>query len=156
MNSILIGYDSQTGMVEEISNILYNKLKKYKIKVTLSELNKIILNELFKYNYFIILVSTTGDGEFPDNFFKFWRKIYKLKKNKEEYNKYDFSKIKYCIFGFGDKSYINYCKPSKNLDKIFKFYKINKFYKTTFYDDEIKNEKIIENWIDNIVLFFIP
>ena len=115
---VLIAYGSQTGNVEEVSKALFKKIKlHYK---ELKEMNSITdINDLNNYDYVFFLVSTTGDGEFPDNSYKFWKLI---KKYREPVN------FNYALIGFGNSNYRSFCHTSKCLSRVLKNCKQKRYF----------------------------
>ena len=137
---ILIVYSSQLGNTEVIANILYKKIKI--LHKDIYELNYIEDIKIFKeYDYTIFLVSTTGDGEFPDNGIKFW-KIFK--KYREDLF------IKYFLIGFGDTNYRSFCHTSKCLQRRLKLLKCKEVIPMVLIDDAIYDEESIKKWIEDV------
>ena len=139
---VLIAYGSQTGNVEEVSKALFKKIKfHYK---ELKEMNSITdINDLNNYDYVFFLVSTTGDGEFPDNSYKFWKLI---KKYREPVN------FNYALIGFGDSNYRSFCHTSKCLSRVLKKLQAEEIFPLTKIDDATDNCEKIDKWIEDICL----
>ena len=135
-----------TGTAESISEILLNKLKKKFYYVDLKKLNNVEIVKLDVYDYIIIFLSTTGDGEQPDNAIKFFKKIRKYKETKLE-NK------KYAILGLGSSDYNNFCHASKCLYRVFKRLKMKEFINIEYADDATGLEIIVEPWLDKVVSY---
>jgi methionine synthase reductase len=109
---ILVTYGSQTGYCQGISKIIYDKINYFHNK-QIKCLNDVNIDELYKNDINIILISTTGDGEFPENSTIFYKKIRKKKKLK---------KFNYILCGFGSSDYNNFCHASKCLRRWLKRY----------------------------------
>ena len=137
---ILIVYASQLGNTEVIANILHKKIKMlYKDIEELNFINDI--KSLEKYDYTIFLLSTTGDGEFPDNGKKFWKILRKYRKD---------LLIKYFLIGFGDSNYNSFCHSAKCLDRRLKLLKSEEVMPMVLIDDatyDVDNTKI---WIEDV------
>ena len=99
----MIIYASQTGNSESIAKILESKIN-HKLYCMKNITEKFIINPL------IIIISTTGDGEIPDNGKKFYRLLNK--------NKPDLSNIEYSILALGDSNYSNFCNAGKKFDTL--------------------------------------
>lgn len=143
--SIFIFYGSQTGYSKsvafELKNIIIKKVRPISINIDI--LNNLLDYEISKDDFTIILLSTTGDGEFPDNantIFKILRK-----------NKQDLDNINYCLLGFGDSNYNSFCHSSKVFDKLLKSKNAIKFLETEFNDDTINSTELIDNWLKKVV-----
>jgi methionine synthase reductase len=133
-------YASQLGNTEVIANILHKKIKMlYKDIEELNFINDI--KSLEKYDYTIFLLSTTGDGEFPDNGKKFWKILRKYRKD---------LLIKYFLIGFGDSNYNSFCHSAKCLDRRLKLLKSEEVMPMVLIDDatyDVDNTKI---WIEDV------
>ena len=129
--TIYIFYGSQTGYAESTAQYLYEQIKTI-IKPIFLEIS--ILNDLLSYNihkedFVIILLSTTGDGEFPDNAINIYKYLKTFKGSLEN--------ITYSLIGFGDSNYKSYCHSSKILERRFKRFKATQFIQTVFNDEAI-------------------
>ena len=107
---ILILYGSQTGNAEWISKHIYSEAKERGYNSLVMTLNDSIDYDWSLDFLVVIVTSSTGDGDPPDNATKFFRWIRKNDKLKEK---------KYCILGLGDTNYTNFCNTAKRLDKRF-------------------------------------
>ncbi len=139
---VLVTYGSQTGNVEAVSKILFNKINlQFK---EIKEMNAITdIKQLDEYDYVFFLVSTTGDGEFPDNSYKFWKLI---KKYREPVN------FNYALIGFGDSNYRSFCHTSKCLSRVLKKLQAEEIFPLTKIDDATDNCEKIDKWIEDICL----
>ena len=113
----LILYGSQTGNSNSISFELQEKMEQSfsSQKIERMSLNEFIKKEesLEKDNLTIIIIcSTTGNGDPPENASLFWRKI----KNRALPKNY-FESVSYCVIGLGDSNYNHYCKMGISIDK---------------------------------------
>lgn len=139
MPKILVTYGSQTGNGESIANILYKKLDILDKKIDC--LNNVI-GKLKEYKIVIIILSATGDGEFPDNANLFWKS---MKKRKDKLD------IDYVMLGLGDSNYRSYCHTSKCLRRKLNKLECLELVPVTYIDDAIDDTDKITEWIDTIV-----
>ncbi|WP_299020822.1 FMN-binding protein MioC [uncultured Photobacterium sp.] len=72
--------------------------------------NRADLAELPHDSTWLVVCSTHGAGEFPDNIQPF---IQQLSEQKP-----DLSQLKYAVIGLGDSSYDTFCAAAKNLDQL--------------------------------------
>jgi sulfite reductase alpha subunit-like flavoprotein len=145
---IRIYYGSQSGTCEYLSFNLKSTLEdKYKLDVICDSLNNFDFSIKNDGNIFIIITSTHGNGDSPENACQFWRHI-KNRKLKNEY----FENMKYIILGLGDSNYTNYCGFAKKIDKRLLDLHASKIY-DTFYIDSVINEseEQFDMWISKIV-----
>jgi len=113
---IYLLYGSQTGNAEQIAYHLSHILKENidNCEITVDKLNNYSENYeiLNNSDYVIFVCSTTGNGDFPENASRFWRKIKSRKLEKEL-----FSNVKYSVCALGDTNYSMFCFAGKNLNK---------------------------------------
>jgi sulfite reductase alpha subunit-like flavoprotein len=148
---IYIYYGSQSGTCECLSFNLKSTLEeKYKLDIVCDSLNNFDFSIKNDENIFIIITSTYGNGDSPENAEQFWRYI----KNRKLKNDY-FKNMKYIILGLGDSNYINYCGFAKKIDKRLLDLNASKIY-DTFYIDSVINEteQQFDIWISKIIGIF--
>jgi sulfite reductase alpha subunit-like flavoprotein len=145
---ISIYYGSQSGTCEYLSFNLKSFLEeKYKLDVICDSLNNFDFSIKNDENFFIIITSTYGNGDSPENAAKFWRHI----KNRKLNNEY-FKNMKYIILGLGDSNYSDYCGFAKKIDKRLLELKASKIYDTFYIDSTInETEEQFEIWISKII-----
>ena len=112
---VCILYGSQTGNTDAISYEMQDLIEERTSKT----IPRYTLNEYIKdddyinsYDTLIILCSTTGNGDSPENASLFWRKI----KNRQISKKL-FENISYFVIGLGDSNYNIFCHMGKQIDK---------------------------------------
>jgi len=112
--NLLILFGSETGNAEELSYAFHQLIEEKCENIVVQNMNYFSDNyeELNNYDYVIIFCSTTGNGDFPNNASKFWRKI----KNRQ-LEKNTFESLKYSICALGDSNYSMFCFSGKNLNK---------------------------------------
>lgn len=140
---ILVCYGSQTGNVEAVSKSLFSRIAI--TDKTLKTMNEITdLKQLENYDYVIFLVSTTGDGEFPDNAYSFWKIFRKWR---------DPLDFEYCIIGFGDSNYRSFAHTSKCLSRKLERLAGKPFQKQAVIDDAFDSSEQLENALKETVDF---
>ena len=138
--TVNIFYASQLGFVESVAKYFEKEIKK---NTKIIDMNIDILDNLFDYeinegdlNY--IFISTTGDGEFPDNAKSFSKKIRKEKN----------LNLKYSLFAFGDSNYRSFCHSGKITDRLLKNSGGEKIFETEYFDNAIDDNMKIEKWFE--------
>ena len=146
--SIYIFFGSQTGYAESIALYLKKKIitQVKSITIHIDTLNNFLNYTITKDEFTIFILSTTGDGEFPDNS----NILYKtLRKNKE----IDLGHIHYCLLGLGDSNYNSFCHASKILDRLLKRKNATKFLDTCFNDESIQSNETIDKWMMDVIIY---
>uniref|UniRef100_A0AC35G6J4 Flavodoxin-like domain-containing protein n=1 Tax=Panagrolaimus sp. PS1159 TaxID=55785 RepID=A0AC35G6J4_9BILA len=111
----LILYGSQTGQSESIADQIYSKCIDMGLDPKLC-IMKDIDKEFFieKEKFVIVVVSSTGDGDPPENAHKFFRKIHK-KDLPADY----LSSMEFALLGLGDSNYSTFQGSPRKLEKQF-------------------------------------
>jgi sulfite reductase (NADPH) flavoprotein alpha-component len=106
--SLIIGYASDMGTAEYIAMQLADAVKAIGVDVTESELNEVALDDVAAASHFIVVASTFGEGEVPDNGTVFW----------EELSGFDtrLDDLGYAVLGLGDSSYELFCNAGRIID----------------------------------------
>jgi sulfite reductase (NADPH) flavoprotein alpha-component len=108
--SLIIGYGSDMGTAEYVAMQLADELRDEGIvDVAEAELNTVELSALASTSHFIVVTSTFGDGEFPDNATVFWEAL--ADDGAERLEHLDFA-----VLALGDTSYPMFCQAGKDLD----------------------------------------
>jgi len=142
----LILYGSQTGQAEAISEEIFDVACKQgynTVRFTLGDIDKKYSIE--KETCVVIICSTTGEGEAPDNAGKFLRRI----KKKTLPSSY-LSKLSYTLLALGDSNYTSFCNCGKNIEARLNSLGANHFYETGYADDAVGLEKVVEPWIEDL------
>lgn len=86
------------------------KFRREEFEVVYQSLDEFNFQKLIEVQFLIILISTTGVGDFPQNSKKFWDKL------SIQYPKDLLVDLEYSVFGFGDRAYANFNTASKLID----------------------------------------
>jgi sulfite reductase (NADPH) flavoprotein alpha-component len=108
--SLVVGYASDMGAAEYVAMLLANALKDVGIDVTETELNDIGFDELRAATHFVVVTSTWGDGELPDNGALFWEML--SADAAERLDHLDFA-----VFALGDSGYELFCNAGRIIDQ---------------------------------------
>jgi len=145
---IYIYYGSQSGTCEYLSfHLKYILEEKFKVDIICDSLNNFDFSIKNDENMFIMITSTHGDGDSPENASQFWKHI-KDRKLKNEY----FKNMKYILLGLGDSNYTHYCGFAKKIDKRLLDLNACKIYDTFYIDSAInETEEQFDIWISKII-----
>lgn len=107
---VTILYGSQTGNGHGLSKKLSKKLEETGLTVTLSSMSDFKPNNLKKLQNLLIIVSTHGEGEPPDNAIPFYEFLHSKRAPQLE-------QLQYSVLALGDTSYEFFCQTGKDFDK---------------------------------------
>ncbi|MCM3491885.1 assimilatory sulfite reductase (NADPH) flavoprotein subunit [Paenibacillus lactis] len=107
---ITVLFGSQTGNCHGLAKKLTKKLEETGMKVTLSSMSDFKPNTLKKLQQLLILVSTHGEGEPPDNAIPFYEFLHSKRAPQLD-------GLQYSVLALGDTSYEFFCQTGKDFDK---------------------------------------
>ncbi|MGD2198843.1 assimilatory sulfite reductase (NADPH) flavoprotein subunit [Lysinibacillus fusiformis] len=110
--TITILYGSQTGNSQGLAEKYASLLKAQNIDVTVSSLGKFKASNLKKITNLLLIVSTHGEGDPPDQAIQFYEFLHSKRAPKLEH-------LQYSVLALGDSSYEFFCKTGKDLDEQF-------------------------------------
>jgi sulfite reductase alpha subunit-like flavoprotein len=98
------------------------------------------------------MTSSTGDGEFPDDAFKFARFVLKTKKKAKKDEKLTslLSHFQYTLLGLGDSDYTSFMKAPIDLKTGLDAIGAKFFYEFGKADEATSMETAIEPWINGL------
>ena len=97
----LILYASQTGTSEDLSEQLSATLERHRFSVTAQACDSLRpFSSLARQDLVLFLISTTGQGELPDNARQFWRNLLRKKLPGDWLDRVEFG-----VFCLGDSTY---------------------------------------------------
>lgn len=103
---MLVAFASQTGLSEELARATAQALQAGGLPVRLCELAAVEPGDLSGRALFV--VSTTGEGDAPDNARRFIRDVMSTEP--------DLSRLAYAVLALGDATYAQYCAFGRSLD----------------------------------------
>ncbi|MNO39388.1 Sulfite reductase [NADPH] flavoprotein alpha-component [compost metagenome] len=107
---VTVLFGSQTGNCQRLASSLSGKLKEQGFEVTVSAMNSFKPNLLKKAENLLILVSTHGEGEPPDNARSLHEFLYSKRAPRLEH-------LRFSVLALGDTSYEFFCQTGKDFDQ---------------------------------------
>jgi len=106
--SVLVAHASQTGFAEELAWRTAQTLQAGKLPVRVAALGGLDATALVAARRVLFVVSTTGEGDAPDDAARFVRKTMT--------GAPDLSRLEFGLLALGDRSYARYCAFGRSLD----------------------------------------
>ncbi|KAJ3415807.1 Transducin (beta)-like 3 [Chytridiales sp. JEL 0842] len=146
-DALVVLYASQTGNAEWIAKHIYSDaLARGFNALSCHSLDDYAKIDFSQKNMLIVVASTTGDGDPPDNATKFMRFLRRMKAPEIE----QFKSTKYAILGLGDTNYTNFCQTAKRLDRRFAELGAVAVLPKGMADDGTGLEQVVDPWIENL------
>ncbi|MFJ7664283.1 assimilatory sulfite reductase (NADPH) flavoprotein subunit [Lysinibacillus sp. NPDC097162] len=110
--SVTLLYGSQTGNSQGLAEKYAAALKANDVEVTVTSLAKFKPNNLKKITNLLLVVSTHGEGEPPDQAIQFYEFLHSKRAPKLEH-------LHFSVLALGDSSYEFFCKTGQDFDAQF-------------------------------------
>ena len=107
---VTVLFGSQTGNSHSLAKKLSKKLEEQGFQVTLSAMSDFKPNSLKKVQNLLMIVSTHGEGEPPDNAVSFYEFLYSKRAPQ-------LGELRFSVLALGDTSYEFFCQTGKDFDK---------------------------------------
>ena len=138
---VTVLYASETGNATGIAQKLHDQLVAKKVPVTLSNVLDYRIKSLKKETHVILVASTYGDGEAPDEALTFYNALMSDKAPKLDH-------LSFSVFGLGDSSYDLFCQTGIDFDKRFSELGASRLLERVNADVEF--EEAAEKWINEL------
>ena len=109
---VLVLSASQTGNARSVAESLHAKLQAADVEARLSSAGDFKSKTLPDEDIVLLVTSTQGEGEPPEEALPLYKFIYGKKKP-------DLNKLTFAVLGLGDSSYPNFCQAGKDFDAKF-------------------------------------
>ncbi|EXJ79799.1 hypothetical protein A1O3_08084 [Capronia epimyces CBS 606.96] len=110
--SALILYGTETGTAQDFAEEIGRGLERLRFDTDVAGLDNVRHGHLHAYTFAVIVVSTTGQGDFPENARKFWTGLLRKKLSPTT-----LEGVRYALVGLGDSSYPKFNWAARKLDK---------------------------------------
>jgi len=139
---VTILFGSQTGNSQRLAKVLSSKLEEKGLQVTLSSMSNFKPNTIKKVRNLLIVVSTHGEGDPPDNALPFYEFLYSKRAPQLE-------EMKFAVLSLGDSSYEFFCKTGKDFDQ--RLAELNATRLTPRTDCDLDYDEPAGEWMENVV-----
>jgi sulfite reductase alpha subunit-like flavoprotein len=112
MRQLLILYGSQTGIAREYGERVAREAYHRGVDYTFMGMQEYDINNLQSEHFVVLLASTTGDGETPDNMRSFWQGLLRADLPHDW-----LLTVRCAVMGLGDSSYEKFCYVGKRLHR---------------------------------------
>jgi len=139
---IHILYGTQTGNSESVAHDVANAAKTHGLKPIVLALDEIELTDFSKIEYLLLITSTYGEGEMPDNAQLLWDALATDDAPRLE-------AMRYSILALGDTSYDLFCKAGIDWDERLTSLGANCLYERV--DCDVEFDQPAEEWINSVI-----
>lgn len=134
-------YGTETGNAKKLATQLQALLKKNKIQSKAIDAFQYPLEKIEKEEFIILIISTQGDGDLPQNAQKFYDNLI----NQD----LKLASTKFAVLGLGDTSYPFFCKSGEDIDALFEKLGANRVLPLVKAD--VDYHDTAENWFNEIL-----
>ena len=139
---INILYGSQTGNSESVANDAAASAKAHGLKPVVQSMDEIDAAALTAMEYVLIITSTYGEGEMPDNAQMLWEAI-------TSDSAPQLPQMKFSVLALGDTSYDQFCQAGIDWDSRLQALGAERLYDRV--DCDVDFEEPAENWIAAVI-----
>ncbi len=147
MLEVMLLYGSETGNAHYLAKELESRLTSAGHRVTFAAMDDMDRQHLPRVSYLIIITSTYGEGEPPDNALLFFDYLMGTQAPRLE-------ETHYAVLGLGDLAYDNFCETAKNLDSRLEELGAVRIFPRT--DCDVDFDTVFEDWVPKILAELKP
>jgi uncharacterized iron-regulated membrane protein/flavodoxin len=141
-DSLLMLYGSVTGTAEMLANRLAAALRGAGHAVRVRDMAHCEPHVLTRANYVLLVVSTYGDGEPPDDAVPFWQSVVRG-------NGLDLRGKKFSVLALGNTTFDHFCRCGREFDAALERHGATRIY--TRVDCDVDYEAPAKRWLDGVL-----
>ena len=141
---VTVIWGSQTGNAESCCKKLA-KAVSASIDLTVLDMAKVALADLVAMKNVLVVTSTYGDGEAPDNAAELHAALMSS-------DAPSLKGVSFAVFGLGDTEYPDFCQTAKDFDK--RFAELGAERKIDLFEADVDFEDLFESWTQKVVSVF--
>lgn len=139
---INILYGTQTGNSESVANDAAAVAKTHGLVPVVKSMDDVTLEQLASMEYVVVITSTYGEGEMPDNAQILWDAVSANDAPRME-------QMKYSVLALGDTSYDKFCQAGIDWDHRLEDLGATRLFERI--DCDVEFEEPAENWISEVI-----
>lgn len=139
---VTILYGTQTGNAESVAHDAATIAKTHGLKPVIKSMDEIEAEQLASLEYLLIITSTYGEGEMPDNAQMLWDAV-------SADNAARLTGMKYSVLALGDTSYDLFCQAGKEWDRRLAELGATRIYDRT--DCDVDFEEPAKTWLTAVL-----
>jgi sulfite reductase (NADPH) flavoprotein alpha-component len=139
---VTVLFGSETGNGQSLASTLVEKLKTKQLPVQSFSMDDFKPQNLKKVQDLLIITSTHGEGEPPENARSFYEFLHSKRAPKIE-------NVRFSVLALGDESYVFFCQTGKDFDKRLEELGGERLYPRV--DCDVDFEDPAEQWINRVV-----
>ncbi len=139
---ITILYGSQTGNSEAVAHDAAQSAKAHGLNPSILSMDEMEAADLAKVEYLLIITSTYGEGEMPDNAQTLWSAV-------STNDALELSHMQYAVLALGDTSYDLFCQAGIDWDERLEKLGAKRLYERI--DCDVDFDEAAESWISNTI-----
>jgi sulfite reductase (NADPH) flavoprotein alpha-component len=141
-DSVLMLYGSVTGNAETLANKLAAELRRAGLTIRVRDMAHCQPNVLTQANCVLLVVSTYGDGEPPDDAAPFWEAVVRG-------NGLDLTGVKFSVLALGNTTYDHFCKCGRDFDAALERHGATRIYPRI--DCDVDYDTPATHWLNGVL-----